>query len=76
LGDQVQVGPGLVRPNQVVNLMRGLRRRGSEMEMKSKVVQLCIDVSTWSMVAVLGLEHVQVKRGIVRIMTGIRREYR
>ena len=46
------------------------------MEMKSKVVQLCIDVSTWSMVAVLGLEHVQVKRGIVRIMTGIRREYR
>ena len=48
----------------------------SEMEMKSKVVQLCIDVSTWSMVAILGLEHIQVKTGIVRIMIGIRREYR
>ena len=41
-------GPELVRSNQVVNPMRGLWRRGSEMEMKSRIVQLCIDVSTWS----------------------------
>ena len=46
LDDQVQVGPELVRCNQVVNPLRGLWRRGSEMEMKSRVVQLCIDVRT------------------------------
>ena len=40
LGDQVQVGPELDRPNQVMNLMRGLWRRGSEIEMESRVVQL------------------------------------
>ena len=73
LGDQVQVGPELVRPDQVVNPMRELRRRGSEMEKKSRVVQLCIDVSTWSMVAIFGLCRIQVKEKIVRIMTGIRR---
>jgi len=55
LGNQVQVSPELVRPNQVVNPMRGLWRRGSEMKMKSRFVQLCIDVSTWSMVPILGL---------------------
>ena len=46
------------------------------MEMKSRVVQLCIDVSTWSMLAILGLGHIQVKGKIVRIMTGIHREGR
>ena len=56
--------------------MRGLWRRGSEMKMKSRVVQLCIDVSTWSIIATLGLERIQVKREIVTIMTGIRREGR
>jgi len=46
--------------------MRRLWRRGSEMDMKSRVVQLCIDVSTWSMVDILGLGHIRVKREIVR----------
>ena len=44
------------------------------MKMKSRVVQLCIDVSTWSMLVILGLGCIQVKGKIVRIMTGIRRE--
>ena len=46
------------------------------MEMKSKFVQLCIDVSTWSMMAILRLGRIQVKGEIVRIMTGIHREGR
>ena len=41
------------------------------MEMKSTVVQLCINVSTWSMVTILGLRRIQIKRKIVRIMTRI-----
>ena len=48
----------------------------SEMEIKSRVVQLCIDVSTWSMVAILGLGRIQVKGQISRIVTRIRREGR
>ena len=51
-------------------------RRGSEMVMKSRIVQLCIDMSTWSMVTILRFGHIQVKGEIVRIMTGIRRENR
>ena len=46
------------------------------MEMKSRVVQLCIDVSIWSMVAILELGRIQIKREIVRIVTRIRREGR
>ena len=46
------------------------------MEMKSTIVQLCIDVSTWSMVAIFRLGHIQVKGEIVRIVTRIRREDR
>ena len=46
------------------------------MEIKSRFVQLCINVSIWSMVAILGLGRIQVKREIVRIMTGIRHEDR
>jgi len=34
LGNKIQVGPELIRPNQDVNPMRGLWRRGSEIEMK------------------------------------------
>ena len=67
IGDQVHVGPELIRPNQVVNPMRELWRRQSEMEMKSRLVQLCVDASTWSMVAILRLECIRVKREIVRI---------
>ena len=37
LGDKVQVGPELIRPNQDVNPMRGLWRRRSEMVMKSSL---------------------------------------
>jgi len=44
--------------------------------MKSRVVQLCIVVSTWSMVAILGLRRIQIKGEIVRIVTGIHRESR
>jgi len=36
------------------------------MEMKLRFVQLCVDASTWSMVAILRLEHIQVKGEIVR----------
>ena len=46
------------------------------MEMKSSVVQLCIDVSTWSMVAILRLESFRVKEEIVRIITRIHRKGR
>jgi len=31
------------------------------MEMKSRVVQLCIDVSTWSVMAIFGFGRIQVK---------------
>jgi len=41
------------------------------MEMKSRVVQLCIDVTTWSIVVILRLRRIQVKREIVRIVIGI-----
>ena len=63
-------------PNQVVNPMRGLWRRESEMKMKSRIIQLCIDVSTWSMMAILGLKCIQIKEKIVRIVIRIRREGR
>ena len=76
MSDQVQVNPKLVRSNQAVNPMRGLWRRESEMEVKSRVVQLCIVMSTWSMVAIFELRRIQVKRKIVRIMTRIRHEGR
>ena len=46
------------------------------MEMKSRVVQLCINVSTWSMVAILGLGRIRVDEEIVRIATEIHREGR
>ena len=46
------------------------------MEIKSRVVQLCIDMSTWSMVIILGLGCIQVKGEIVRIETRIRCEGR
>jgi len=44
--------------------------------MKSIFVQLCLDASTWSMVAILGLELIRVKGEIIRIVTGIHREGR
>jgi len=49
-------------------------RRGNEMEMKSRVVQWCIDACTLNMIAILGLRHIQVKGEIVRILTRIRHE--
>ena len=76
MGDQVHDRPELVRPNQVMNPMRVLWRRRSEMKMKSRVVQLCIYVSTWSMVVILRLGCIRVKGEIVRIVTVIRREGR
>ena len=69
MGNKVQVRPELIRPNQDVNPMRGLWRREREMEMK--FIQLCVDASTWSMVAILRLGRIQVKGEIIRIMTGI-----
>ena len=47
LGNQVQVGPELVRPNQVINPMRGLWIRGSEMRRN----QVCLIVG--------GCEHME-----------------
>ena len=41
------------------------------MELKSRFVQLCIDVSIWNMVVILELGRIQVKGEIVRIMTRI-----
>ena len=67
MGDKVQVGPELIRPNQVVNPMRGLWRKGSKMKMKSSFVQLCMDASTWSIVAILRLGRIRVKGKIDRI---------
>ena len=52
-----------------------MEKRG-EMEMKSRVIQLCIDVSTLSMMVIFRLGHIQVKGKIVRIVSGIRRESR
>ena len=46
------------------------------MEMKSRIVQLCIDVTTWSIVVILRLRRIQVKREIVWIVIEIRREDR
>ena len=48
-----------------MNPMKGLWRKGSEIEMKSRVVQLCINVSTWRMVAILELGRIQVKGGLL-----------
>ena len=56
--------------------MRGLWRRESEMEMKSRVVQLCIDMSTWSKMDILGFERNRVKGEIIRIVSRIHREDR
>jgi len=36
------------------------------MQKKSKFVQLCMDASTWSMVAIFGLGYIQVKGKIAR----------
>ena len=36
-----------------------------------KLVQLCVDASTWNMVAILGLGRIQVKGESVRIMTNV-----
>jgi len=44
------------------------------MEMKSRFVQLCVDASIWSMVAILGLGCNQAKGRLLEIITGIRRE--
>jgi len=55
LGDKVLIRPELIRPNHMVNPMKRLKRRWSEMEMKSRLVQLCVNASIWSMVAILGL---------------------
>ena len=44
----------------------GVIGEGSEMEMKSRFVQLCVDVSTWSMVAIFRLGRIRVKGEIVR----------
>ena len=41
------------------------------MEMKSRVAQLCIDVGTWNMMAILGLGRIKVKGEIVRILTRV-----
>jgi len=45
-----------------------------EVEMKSRVIQLYIDVSIWNKMAILGPGCIQVKGEIVRIVTGIRCE--
>jgi len=58
-----------------VNPIRGFRKE-NEMEMKSRIVQLCIDASTWSMVAIFRLGGIPVKGEIIRIVIGIRRESR
>ena len=55
MDDKVQLAPELIRPNQLVNLMRGLWRGGIEM------VQLCVDASTWSMVAILEMSHIAMQ---------------
>ena len=41
-----------------------------------KFVQLRVDASAWSMVAILELGHIQIKGEIVRIVSRIRREDR
>ena len=76
LGDQLQDEPEFIRSNQIMNPMRELWRRWSEMEMKLKVVQLCIDMSIWSLVAILELGRIPIKGEIVRIVTGKHREGR
>ena len=45
-----------------------MKKRGSDGD-EVKFVQLCVDASTWSMVAIFGLGRIQVKGEIVRIMT-------
>ena len=50
--------------------------RGSEMQIKSRVVQLYIDVSTWSMVAILRFGRKSSQGAIVRIVTEICHEGR
>ena len=70
------IGSELIRPNQVVNRMWGLCSRGSEMEMKSRFVQLCVDASTRSMVDILRLGRIQVKGKLLEIVTEIHRKSR
>ena len=58
MGNKVQVESEVIQSNQVVNPMRELWRRESEMEMKSSFIQLCMKASTWNMVAIFGLERI------------------
>ena len=46
------------------------------MEMKSRFVQLRVDVSTWSMVAIRGLGRIQLKGRLLEIVTRIHRKGR
>ena len=66
MDDKVRVEPKLIRHNEVVNPMRELWRRGSEMEMKSRFVQLCWMRAhrAWWLFSDL---NVRVKGEIVRI---------
>ena len=73
MDDKVQVRPELVRPNQVVNPMRGLRRR-SEMEMKSSFIQLYVDASTRSIWLFSDLNVFESRERLLGFVTGIRRE--
>ena len=75
LGDKVQVGPELIRPDQVVNPMKGLWRR-SEMEMKSSLFN-CVWIrahGAWWLFSELDL--FESRRRLLEFVIGIHREGR
>jgi len=76
LGDKIQIRPELIRPNQVINPMRGLWRRGSEMKMNSSFAHLCVDASTWNMLAISDLDVFESRGKLLGFVTRIHREGR
>ena len=76
LGNKVQVGLELIRPNQDVIPMRGLCRRGSEIKMKSSLLN-CVRMrahGAWWLFSDLNV--FKSKRRLLGFVTGIRREGR
>ena len=59
MSNKVQVGLELYEPHE--GAMEKREWDGDEV----KFVQLCVDASTWSMVTILGLGRIQVKRRLL-----------
>ena len=76
MGNKVQVGPELIRPNQVVNPIRGLWRRESEMETKSSLFNCSWMRAHGTCSLFSDLDVFESREKLLRFVTGILREGR